>query len=133
MNGSSLRVQIKEERKQARAQEAKEGPAASQGRMTAQGRGRRSAAEAAVSVVLPSIEELLKASPASRAARCTPRAADLRKARVFLHPNPNPNPNSNPNPNPNYTQQAAHFAVKPHKACRAQSHTLGVVRSCVWR
>ena len=37
-----------------------------------------------MSIVLPSIEELLEASPTSRAARCTPRAADLRQARIFL-------------------------------------------------
>ena len=74
---------MKEERKQARAKEAKEGPAASNA-ATTQGRGRRSAAAAAVSVVLPSIEELLEACPTSRAARCTPRVADLRQARVFL-------------------------------------------------
>ena len=77
---------MKEERKQARAKEAKEGPGATS-RSTHpkwSAKGGRSAAATAVSVVLPSIEELLAASPTSRAARCTPRAADLRQARIFL-------------------------------------------------
>ena len=77
---------MKEERKQARAKEAKEGPGATS-RSTHpkwSAKGGRSAAATAVSVVLPSIEELLAASPTSRAARCTPRAADLRQASIFL-------------------------------------------------
>ena len=82
MNGSSLRVQIKEERKQARANGAKEQPVRSAA-AAAQARGRRSAAAASAAVVLPSMEELLKATPPSRAVRCTPREDALREAPIL--------------------------------------------------